>query len=237
LDAFENAKKKISYYALDLMQSELDRTLAAIPQGTFNYVNCFGLLGTYDDGLAWLKRPENVSKPKTILSMGSSIGNFPRQEAADFLSQFTSLLGSEDSLLVGLDGCLDADKVFLAYNDPQNVTYEFTLNGLKHANRLLGYGAFNLDDWSAVGEYDQDGQRHRAYVVPRRDVKVEGVTIPRGEKVRIEESYKYSQDHATRLWCAAGVLESAFWTNLNGSYGTDHTPRLSFHRQDRLHVE
>lgn len=72
LQAFENAGKTIDYYALDLSQKELERTLSHVPQ--FNYVSCHGLLGTYDDGRDWLKQPDVVNKPKCILTLGSSIG-------------------------------------------------------------------------------------------------------------------------------------------------------------------
>lgn len=109
LDALERAEKRISYYALDLMHSELVRTLAAVPLGTFKYVQCFGLHGTYDDGLDWLKKPENAAKPKTILSMGSSIGNFNREEAVGFVAQFANIMQPNDTFILGLDACQDPE--------------------------------------------------------------------------------------------------------------------------------
>lgn len=175
------------------MQSELERTLAAVPAGTFTHVKCFGLWGTYDDGLEWLKSPENAEKPKTILSLGSSIGNFTRQEAVDFVGQFAAILQPNDSFVIGLDACQDPDKVYHAYNDRDGITHRFTMNGLHHANRLLGRESFATDDWEAIGEYDQGDERHRAFVVPRKDLQVEGVSLRQGEKIRIEESYKYNR--------------------------------------------
>jgi len=168
---------------LDLMQSELERTLADVPEGTFEHVKCFGLLGTYDDGLDWLKRSENAKRPKTIMSMGSSIGNFPRDEAADFLKQFAAILVDSDSLVIGLDACQQPDRVYRAYNDCKGVTNDFTLNGLKHANKLLGYEAFRLSDWEAIGRYDEVGGRHQAFVAPKRDLVVEGVSLCAGERL------------------------------------------------------
>lgn len=175
------------------MHSELERTLAAVPAGAFKHVKCFGLWGTYDDGLEWLKSPENATKPKTILSLGSSIGNFTRQEAVDFVAQFADILQPNDSFVIGLDACQDAEKVYHAYNDRDGVTHQFTMNGLHHANRLLSREVFHMDDWEAIGEYDKEGERHRAFVVPRRDLQIEGVSLKQGEKVRIEESYKYNR--------------------------------------------
>ncbi|GKT85539.1 DUF323 domain-containing protein [Colletotrichum tofieldiae] len=75
LQAFEDAGKNIDYYALDLSRQELERTLAQVPK--FRHVRCHGLLGTYDDGREWLKKPANLARTKCILSLGSSIGLWP----------------------------------------------------------------------------------------------------------------------------------------------------------------
>ena len=101
-----------------------------------------------------------------------------------------------------------------------SVTHEFTANGLKHANRLLGYKAFELDDWEAVGDFDAKSGRHQAFVVPKKDITVEGVAMKQGEKIRIEESYKYSRPQAQELWRSANVMEVAAWSNDAGDYGT-----------------
>lgn len=222
LDALERARKEITYFALDLMHAELDRTLELVPDGTYQHVKCAGLWGTYDDGLAWMKRPENAGRPKAILSLGSSLGNFTPEEATDFIGQFTAELGYDDMMLVALDGCQEPEKVFHAYNDRGDVTHDFTMNGLKHANQIMGYDAFNISDWEAVGEFDQHGSRHRAHVVPKTDLTVEGVSIKKGEKVNIEESYKWPIEAAKKLWRAKTpqVIENAFYSNEEGSYCT-----------------
>jgi uncharacterized SAM-dependent methyltransferase len=72
LQALEAVSKDVDYYALDLSLKELKRTLEQVP--TFEHVKCHGLHGTYDDGLNWLKIPQNNSRPKCIMFLGSSIG-------------------------------------------------------------------------------------------------------------------------------------------------------------------
>ena len=110
LEALEMMGQPFYYYALDLSLSELERTLSDIP--TYDNVRTFGLHGTYDDGLEWLKQEGNSEKPKCIMSLGSSIGNFTREEAHGFLKGFADVLNSEtDSLLIGLDGCQDKERV------------------------------------------------------------------------------------------------------------------------------
>ena len=72
MQALEAAGKRIEYYALDLAEEELKRTLAQVPR--FQHVTCHGLLGTFEDGREWLKQPKILNTPKCVLYMGSSIG-------------------------------------------------------------------------------------------------------------------------------------------------------------------
>lgn len=214
-----------------MSQVELERTLAEVPQGTFKHVQCHGLLGTYDEGFDWLKKPENAHRSKTILSLGSSIGNFSRDEAAKFLSQFSEILDADDTLLLGLDACTDEDKVYHAYNDREGLTHEFVLTGLKQANRLLGYDAFDISKWTVIGRYNKETDRHEAFVSPKEDVTVEGAFIRAGEQVRIEESYKYNSIQSERLWSDAGLTEGVKWTNSEGNYGLHllNRPKVQYH--------
>ena len=122
-------------------------------------------------------------------------------------------------MLIGIDSCKDPERVYHAYNDRENVTHDFILNGLNHANELMGKTVFNLEDWDVIGEYDTQAGRHHAFVSPRKDVIIEGVHISRGERVRIEESYKYSRDEIVQLWEGAKLAEINIWPNSKGDYG------------------
>lgn len=72
MNAFEKIGKSIDYYALDLSEEELQRTLLQVPE--YNHVRCHGLLGTYDDGKEWLKQFSDGDRHITIIHLGSSIG-------------------------------------------------------------------------------------------------------------------------------------------------------------------
>ena len=220
----------MDYYALDLDLKELKRTFAEVQTGGspgYRTVRLFGLHGTYDDGLEWLQEAQNLIKPKTLLWLGSSVGNFTRSEAAEFLKKCREALGTRDQLVVGVDGCKDPDRVFHAYNDREGVTHAFILNGLRQANRLLGTDAFKLDQWEVLGEYDADAGRHQAFVYPIQDVVIEGVSITHAERLRIEHSYKYSDDESRQLWEDAGLLERSRWSTRAANYGKFTSP----HRQ------
>ncbi|RYP90886.1 hypothetical protein DL770_003024 [Monosporascus sp. CRB-9-2] len=210
LQALEDAGKKVDYYALDLSKQELSRTLAQLP--TFRHVRCHGLLGTYDDGHEWLKKPSVTSRPKW---------NFHRHEAADFLRGFADVLQSSDTLLLGVDSCNNPSKIYYAYNDRKGITHQFILNGLRHANDVLGEQVFNLDDWKVIGEYiyDEEGGRHQAFYAPKRDIVVMGEAIKAHERIQIEQSLKYSAEDRENLWNAAGLTEIERWTTEDGDYG------------------
>ncbi|KAI9652788.1 MAG: hypothetical protein M1831_006590 [Alyxoria varia] len=217
LSALERQRKRVEYYALDLSLPELERTLAMVP-ADYKYVECFGLLGTYDDGLDWIQTPQTSGKVKTILSLGSSIGNFPRKDAQSFLKDYATLLREGDQMLMGIDGCKDPARVYRAYNDRNEVTHSFTLNGLRNANRMLGYEAFAADMWDACGQFNKERGCHQAFVSPRKDVEVCGITIHAGERVRFEESHKYDQEDLANLWHGACLTEKLSWTNARGDY-------------------
>jgi L-histidine Nalpha-methyltransferase / hercynylcysteine S-oxide synthase len=227
LSAIDKLGKKVDYYALDLSVVELERTLEAVPQSRFTHVRCFGLHGTYDDGLEWLKSEEVSKVPKAVLSMGSSIGNFAKPDAGRFLNSFASTLKPGDCLLVGIDACQDPRKVFHAYNDMDGLTHKFVLNGLEHANELLGSHDFDTNTWRVFGEYryDEQGGRHVAFVSPARDVTIDGVTIRQDEKIKIEESHKFSAEETNQVFCDAGLVQGVRWANQQGDYGMCN-PRL-----------
>jgi EasF-like predicted methyltransferase len=220
LEALERAEKDVEYYALDLSLTELERTLSAIPKGFFKHVKCFGLHGTYDDGLEWLKSAETATtRQKNILSFGSSIGNFKRDDGAQFLKRFSDILRPGDTMIVGMDGCQDPEKVYHAYNDREGVTHDFIRNGLENANRIFGRKDFDLEKWNVIGEYDEAAGRHHAFVFPTQDTTIDSITVKKDERVRIEESYKFSELDVSRLWKAASLVQGAKWANKLGDYG------------------
>jgi len=206
-------KIKLTYYALDLDRKELVRSLQGL-NSKYLYVKVAGLLGTYDDGIELLKR---LTVPKTILWLGSSVANMDREDSAAFLQRFPMNPG--DSWVIGIDRRKDAFKVWRAYNDSQGVTREFELNGLRNANKILGSQEFKEGDWEYVGEYDAVGGRHQAWFVPVKDVTVCGVGFREGERILVEQSYKYGKDEVDELWERAGVVEVGRWSDSSKSYG------------------
>ncbi len=94
------------------------------------------------------------------------------------------------------------------------------MNGLVHANELLGEQVFKLEDWKVIGEYvyDDQGGRHQAFYSPVRDVCIRDITVRAGERIQIEESLKYSSDDAEQLWKGSGLREVDRWSASSDAY-------------------
>lgn len=197
---------------------ELQRTFSEISPEGFQYVGFHGLHGTYDDAMSWLKRPENRKRPMIVMSMGSSIGNFDRASAATFLGGFSNLLAPSDFLLIGLDACKKPEKVFRAYNDSEGVTRQFYENGLVHANKILGFDAFKADEWDILTGYDDHKGCHQACYAPKVDVTINGVSIPKGERLVFEEAWKYGRDEREQLWRDANLVSQIEFGNTTDDY-------------------
>ncbi|PCG89585.1 Methyltransferase, domain of unknown function DUF2260 [Penicillium occitanis (nom. inval.)] len=223
LEALDELGRDVDYFALDVSLPELQRTLALVPPGHFNHVRCFGLLGTYDDGREWLNKPEIQSRPKTLLSLGSTLGSFQRHEVADFLKSFCTpdnAAGRSPSYLIGFDGCKDANRVFKAYNDPEGANQRFVKNGLCRANQILGYDAFDLNHWHVKGIWEAENGRHSQYYYPDTDLSLgdrDGMQfVPAGKSILAIQSHKYDVKDQNELTEKAGLDIVDSWSSGQG---------------------
>lgn len=105
--------------------------------------------------------------------------------------------------------------------DSQGVTHRFILNGLSHANDILGKEAFRPSEWRVIGEYvhDEQGGYHQAFVSPIHTTVVMGETVKPYERIKIEQSWKFAEDEAESLWQSAGLVESCRWKNGSKEHG------------------
>lgn len=214
LDALEAQHKPVDYYALDLSQSELERTLLDISPSSFQYVKCHGLLGTYDEGLKWLQLEPHATRPKCILSLGSTIGSSSGPEAADFLSGFVQAVKSSKEktiFVVGVDGCKDGDKVWHAYNDSDGCNRRFISNILNHANKVLDCNTFDPKEWTVEGVWNAEQGSHDQYLVPQRDLVASGVELKKGKGLYVVSSHKFDEEEQEKLWEGAGLQLQSCW--------------------------
>ncbi|KAF8798917.1 DUF323 domain-containing protein [Phlegmacium glaucopus] len=272
-----SALPPITYYAVDLEQRELERTLSGIETSELGgklsgKVETKGMWGTYNDGLKFINdggllnkkvtdsfstsvessrfslrdtsptssgrtsteasfsdssvpsTPEEIQPPLHILFLGSSLGNFSREGAADFLRSLPLRPASGDTLLLGLDHDNDKEKIEKAYNDSRGYTERFIFNGLKAAGRALGdENMFDKDKWEYVNHYNIV-RRHEAFFKSKcvhtihEPSRGQDVTFLQGELMKIEESFKFSDTDSYSLFTKANLRPVQRWTDQMSQY-------------------
>ncbi len=169
------------------------------------------VVGDFNDGLPAVES----SGPVLSIFLGSTIGNFRRAEAVDFLRRVSSGMGKDDLFLLGLDRVKDPERLNAAYNDAAGVTAAFNLNVLHVINRELG-GTFDPSAFSHYAFYNPGESQIEMHLASRVDqtVRIEAldlrVDFERGETIRTEISRKFTRRSAERLM-ADGGMELLEW--------------------------
>ncbi|KAF5360695.1 hypothetical protein D9756_004998 [Leucocoprinus leucothites] len=178
--------------------------------------------------------PGASSPPLHIMFLGSSLGNFSRSEAVEFLRGLPLRSGSGDTLLIGLDHNNDRARIEKAYHDPHGHTENFIKNGLRVAGRVLGSeNLFDKENWEYVNKYDTDNRRHEAFLQAKMD---HSVVAPNGkvyvfkqnEQIKIEESFKFSDKDAFSLFTEANLRPVQRWVDNNSEYSLWLVERPAF---------
>jgi formylglycine-generating enzyme required for sulfatase activity len=151
--------------------------------------------------------------------MGSSVGNFGRESAARFLLSLKKSMKPNDMMVVGIDNRNAPDMVHTAYNDPEGDSERFEMNGLKHANAILGREILKDSDWQYKGLVDEEGGFHEAAFQALRDVHIaDDLQIDKDTLIRIERSYKYSIREALDLFDRSELGVVAQWKDSRDLY-------------------
>jgi dimethylhistidine N-methyltransferase len=154
--------------------------------------------------------------PKLGFFPGSTIGNFVPWSATDLLRQFRALLGPGSQLLIGMDRVKPIERLIAAYDDPEGVTAQFTLNMLTRVNRELG-GDIPVQAFRHEARWNDILSRIEIHLVAARDVSftVSGrsFSVKQGSSIHIENSHKYGQRGARVLLLAGGWTPVAEWSD------------------------
>ena len=154
--------------------------------------------------------------PRLGFFPGSTIGNFVPSSATDLLRQFRALLGAGSQLLIGMDRVKPIERLIAAYNDPEGVTAQFTLNILTRINRELD-ADIPVDAFRHEARWNDILSRIEMHLVANRDVEFsisgQGFHFARGSSIHTENSHKYGQRGGRVLLLAGGWTPHAEWTD------------------------
>jgi L-histidine Nalpha-methyltransferase len=153
---------------------------------------------------------------KAVAFLGSSLGNFTREESVEFLQRTAAIMGPEDVFLLGIDLKKSPTILIPAYDDARGVTAAFNLNVLHRINRELG-GRFDPQSFEHLALYnDEQGciEMHLRSRLAQRVpiVKIEQVvSFGKDETIHTESSYKYTMDEVRDLGHQASLGLRCTW--------------------------
>ena len=151
-----------------------------------------------------------------LFFLGSTIGNFEPNEAADFLKKCSEILGSKDFFIIGVDLKKDKETLEKAYNDSKGVTAKFNLNLITRIRKELN-SDIKEDDFYHKAVYNEREGRIEMYLIARRsfvvDISGHRIEFYQGEKIHTENSYKYSVDQFTNICRLSGLKTEKVFTD------------------------
>ncbi len=176
---------------------------------------------THGDGHSFhLDRPRRGER-QLVLYIGSSIGNFEPNEAAELLQRVRAGLKTGDSFLLGVDLVKEDSILLAAYDDAAGVTAAFNRNVLARLNRELD-ADFDPEAFAHLPLWNVAASRIEMHLVSRLAQRVRlaalhlEVDFAAGETIHTENSYKFQPGQAESLLAEAGFAPAARWTDENG---------------------
>src|SRR5262249_37307459 len=217
IQALLGRQLRADFYPVDVSSSALQGALASL-NGHFPRLRVSPMVADYTHHLPDLRR---LPGRKLVLFLGSTIGNFEPDEAADFLRNVRRSLQAGDALLIGFDLLKDTDILHAAYNDAQGVTARFNKNVLARINRELG-GSFDLEGFAHVAFWNGRKSRIEMHLESLYEQTVwvqdlgRGFHFEQGERIHTENSYKFNDRSIRRLLRRAGFRLERSWTDPRG---------------------
>lgn len=195
---------------------DMARGLADDFPGLAIYPTCADFTGEFE------LPPPVADLPKVGFFPGSSIGNFDRAAAAEFLARVCAMLGGGGQLIIGVDLKKDVGILEAAYNDAAGVTAAFNLNVLTHLAQQLGadlapsrfrHRAVYNESVGAIQMYLDVVETHEVLIGGRR------ICFEQGESIHTENSFKYQQEEFLALAADAGFSGRGMWTDSKQWFG------------------
>src|SRR6476469_4397413 len=180
-----------AYIPVDISGDYLEQSAAELQQG-FPRIEVIPVVADFARPFILPGGIEHL--PRLGFFPGSTIGNFVPWSATDLLRQFRSLLGCGSQLLIGMDRVKPVERLITAYDDPDGVTAQFTLNLLTRINRELD-GDVPMDAFRHEARWNDILSRIEIHLVAVRDVEFtvsgKSFSLAAGRSIHVENSHKY----------------------------------------------
>lgn len=214
-----NMDKISTYVPIDISEEHLFKTAESL---SARYPG-LKILPVAADYTKPFELPAEVRNEKNIIAYfpGSTIGNFTKEQAREFVIGAASVVGHEGGFLLGTDMQKDIKVLEAAYNDSKGITAEFNLNLLEHLNREFDFN-FDISRFEHKAIYNQTEGRIEMYLesLIKQDIKSGDFTftLEKNERILTEYSHKYTVEIVREL--VNGYFEvEKFWTDENEYFG------------------
>ncbi len=214
LNALKRGERIPRYFPIDVSREALarcQRELAGIG-------DVRPLEYSYLDGMARAAAHRRPNESLLVLFLGSTIGNFERERALEFLRDLRKWFVPGDMLLIGADLVKDRDRMQLAYDDPTGVTAAFNLNLLGRMNRELG-ADFDLRKFEHEARWNEAEHRIEMHLRSRVDQFVFiaeanfSVRFRAGETIWTESSHKFKRRDMLEMASQTGFRVKQQWVD------------------------
>jgi L-histidine Nalpha-methyltransferase len=214
LSALRRPDRVLRYFPIDVSHEALARCQRELA----DIADVRPLEHSYLDGIARAATHCRPREPWLVLFLGSTIGNFERARAVEFLRDLRQWLVPGDALLIGADLVKDHDRMLLAYDDPTGVTAAFNLNLLGRINRELG-ADFDLGKFKHEARWNEKERRIEMHLlscvdqsvfIPEADFRVR---FQAGETIWTESSHKFDRQEMFQIADRTGFRLKEQWVD------------------------
>jgi len=204
--------ERVNYFPIDLSASALAhcaRELAA-------FAEVHPIEDLYLNGLRRAVCKRRHGQSMLVLFLGSTIGNFDRAAAQDFLRDVRACLMAGDALLLGTDLIKPLPHMITAYDDPAGVTAAFNLNLLARINRELD-GDFVVRHFAHEARWNAEYRRvemhlrslrHQTAFIRAADLECE---FREDETIWTESCHKFDAEEVVEMAAEAGFDCARQW--------------------------
>jgi L-histidine Nalpha-methyltransferase len=208
-----NALQRPTYFPIDISEAALQNCVSQLQ----DVADVHPVIAEWDEGLRKIANsPEET--PVLLLFLGSSIGNFSRDDVPQFFANVRASLRPGDFFLLGADLRKPASMLIEAYDDAAGVTAAFNRNLLVRINRELG-GNFHLRSFQHEARWNDSAGSVEMHLVSlkRQRVQVEALArefvFEAGESIWTESSHKFRVEELDAYAAGSGFKPVARWVD------------------------
>lgn len=218
LDGMAETQNSIEYTPIDISPTAIEENgvmlIEDYPTLWINALAC-----DYHQALSELG--QSHPQPRMFMFLGSSLGNFPPEEAVDLIVAVRKAMVPGDRFLLGLDMVKEADVLTAAYNDEKGATARFNLNLLVRINEELK-GNFNLADFRHHAFFNEKEHRVEMHLESLKEQMVvigelgQRFSFKKGETIHTEFSHKYTLPRLQEIVEKGGMILEKTWQDDKG---------------------